>query len=40
MPTTPAKNLLYRAALPILAPQPRADDTPRIRTSADDSAEL
>ena len=32
MPTTPAKNLLYRAALPILAPH--------IRASAAESSEL
>ena len=27
MPTTPAKNLLYRAALPILAPRSRGQMT-------------
>lgn len=27
MPTTPAKNLLYRAALPILAPHSRGQMT-------------
>lgn len=30
MPTTPAKNLLYRAALPILAPHSRGQMTHHI----------
>ena len=30
MPTTPAKNLLYRAALPILAPRSRGQLTHHI----------
>ena len=30
MPTTPAKNLLYRAALPILAPRSRGQMTHHI----------
>ena len=30
MPTTPAKNLLYRAALPILAPHSRGQMTHHV----------